>query len=204
MDLHWTLTGVGASAETLWETLSVETEPMRVHDFTFDVLNVRGRALLIALHAAQHGIRSPAPLEDLRRALELLDEETWRAACELARVLEALPAFACGLGLLEEGSAIAARLPLPTETTLEARLLATSPPPGAMGIEHLARATGAAARARIVARKLVPTRRFMRAWSPLARRGSLGLGAAYLGRPLWLVAKAPSGLRAWHRARRAS
>ena len=41
---------------------------------------------------------------------------------------------------------------------------------------------------------------FMRLWHPLARRGPVGLAAAYLYRPFWLAVKLPVGVRAWRRA----
>jgi hypothetical protein len=202
VDLHWTLTGIVAPAQELWAALAGRTESMSVGGANLRVLDREGRALHLALHAAQHGPQGRGSLEDLRRAVDLLEEEDWRGAAELARNVDALPAFATGLRLTEHGQALADRLGLPTETTREAALLATSPPPATMGIEHFSQARGAPARARIVARKLIPTRRFMRAWSPLARRGALGLAAAYLWRPLWLFAQAPRGLLAWRRARR--
>jgi hypothetical protein len=203
VDLHWTLTGVAAPPDALWTALAARTEPMRVADFGFEVLDPGGRALHVALHAAQHGAGRPRPLEDLRRALEHFGEPIWKEAARLAQELDALPAFGTGLRLLDEGRELADRLMVPADTSVEADLLATSPPPAAMGIEHLAQAKGGRARAGILLRKLVPTARFMRAWSPLARRGRLGLAAAYLGRPFWLVAQAPRGFLAWRRARKA-
>ena len=72
----------------------------------------------------------------------------------------------------------------------------------AAGFEALAATPGLFAKLRLVAHEMVPTRAFMRWWSPLARRGPLGLAAAYLWRPIWFVGHAPAGLRAWRRARR--
>jgi hypothetical protein len=204
VDLHWTLTGVGAPPDALWSALVDRREPMLVAGFRFDVLDASGRAFHVVLHAAQHGIRHPPSLEDLRRALAVLDDATWLRAADLAAQVDAMPAFAAGARLLEPGRSLAARLSLPSPTTIESQLLASSPPPAAMGFEHLANTAGARARTRMLVRKLVPTRRFMREWSPLARRGVPGLTAAYLGRPLWLLAQAPRGFLAWRRARRAS
>jgi hypothetical protein len=47
----------------------------------------------------------------------------------------------------------------------------------------------------------VPDAEFMRSWSPLASRGTVGLAVAYMWRPLWLARHAPRGFIAWARAR---
>jgi hypothetical protein len=56
-------------------------------------------------------------------------------------------------------------------------------------------------RARLVGHKLAPPATFMHKWSPLARRGPLGLAAAYVWRPFWILSRTPDALRAWARAR---
>jgi len=43
---------------------------------------------------------------------------------------------------------------------------------------------------------------FMRWWSPLARRGRLGLTVSFLWRPLWFLGHAGPAYLAWRRARR--
>jgi hypothetical protein len=52
--------------------------------------------------------------------------------------------------------------------------------------------------------KTFPPPAFMRAWSPLARRGALGLALAYAWRPVWLVVHSGAAVRAWRRARRSA
>jgi hypothetical protein len=74
--------------------------------------------------------------------------------------------------------------------------------PVAHGLERLAATHGPGPKARLLTRKLIPTRSFMRVWSPLARRGQLGLALAYAYRPFWLLAKLPGALRAHTEARR--
>ncbi len=52
-----------------------------------------------------------------------------------------------------------------------------------------------------MAGELFPRPEFMRWWSPLARRGRLGLVLSYPRRWLWLALQAPRGLWAVRRAR---
>jgi hypothetical protein len=200
VDLHRTLMGVGVADQELWRALGEETEAMAVSGTDMLVLSAPARALHLALHAAQHGVRGGKHLRDLERGLELIEPELWAAAARLAERLRATPAFAGGLRLTEAGAAVAERLALPHERSVQEALLAGIPVAGALGWNDLARTAGIRARLRFVARKLVPTRRFMRAWSPLARRGPLGLAAAYVWRPIWLLRSAAPGFVAWRRA----
>ena len=52
--------------------------------------------------------------------------------------------------------------------------------------------------------ELAPPPTYMRDWTPVGRRGRIGLALAYLYRPLWLAWWAPRGYLAWRRAKRAS
>ena len=53
VDLHRSLVGVGVDDETAWEVLSGLTEQLEVCGGTLSVLQPHGRALHLALHAAQ-------------------------------------------------------------------------------------------------------------------------------------------------------
>ena len=110
IDLHVRLHGVGAPAAIAWTELSADTERQRVGGIKVEVLRPSARALHVALHAAQHGSRASKPIEDLRRALAVLDEDLWHEAAILAAHIQALPAFATGLRHLPEGGVLAARL----------------------------------------------------------------------------------------------
>ena len=66
------------------------------------------------------------------------------------------------------------------------------------------RMNGVAARARYAASRAMPSPAAMRAWTPLARRGRLGLAAAYAWRLPWLAARLVPALRAVRAARDAS
>jgi hypothetical protein len=204
VDLHYTLLGVRLPRARTWEIFGAGTETISVGGAAVEILRPPGRAVVVALHAAQHGIQVGKPLDDLARALELISEDVWAAAAALADRLEATTAFAAGLRLLPSGAELAGRLGLPTDRSTETALRAETAPPMALGFEWLARTPGTWAKARLVARKIVPDAAFMRAWSPLARRGRAGLAAAYAWRALWLAQHAAPGLLAWLRARRAA
>lgn len=201
VDLHWRLVGVGAPAASVWALLSAGTETMGVAGTDVEILGVSARALHVALHAAQNGIASEQSMADLERALRRLDDGTWRSAAALAEGLDAADAFSTGLRLRPEGDALAGRLGLPAARSVEAALLAMTPPLTAVGWYELSQ-TPRRECARLVARKVVPSRDLMRDWSPLARRGRAGLLAAYVGRPFWLALHAGPGFAAWRRARR--
>ncbi len=178
VDLHLTLLGVNVSNEKAWDVLSRETDEMTIGGVSAAVLAPPARAMHVALHAAQHGARFERPLEDLRRALAQLPLEVWRDAADLASELEAEPMFAAGLGLLVPGKALLRTLGFPerkTVETVEVALLARSPPHVALGLHRLTTLPGLFPKAAFVARKLVPPPEWMRAWLPLARRGTPGL-----------------------------
>jgi hypothetical protein len=204
VDLHRTLVGVGVGDAELWEALSTDTEPFRIRGREVSTLGLPARALQIALHAAQHGIRTGKHLQDLERALELTEPEVWTSARALAERLSAIGPFATGLRLCEAGRRLAGELRLPEDRSVETTLLAGTPVGGAMGWHYLTSARGFGLRLHIIARKVVPTRRFMRARSSLARRGPAGLAAAYVARLGWVLRRIVPGFRAWRKARKGS
>ena len=201
VDLHQTLPGVGVGPDRLWVTLSADVDQIDVAGFPATTLTIPGRALHLALHAAQHGVGWPHVIAELERAVSSTDQAVWRAAVELAEALDAVPALAAGLRTSAAGRSLASTLDLPADRPVEVALRASSPPPVALGFDQLARAEGWRARLRIMRHKVAPPATFVRAWSPLARRGRLGLVLAYAWRPLWLLRSAPAGFRAWRAAR---
>jgi hypothetical protein len=204
LDLHHTLVGVGAAGSTVWNVLTADTESLDLGSGRMEVLSVPGRALVVVLHAGQHGPGVEAPLEDLRRVLERLSLEEWREIRELAARLEALPAFAAGLRLLPQGRAVATDLQLPETVPVETVLRSTSAPTMSLGFDWLAKTHGFRRKARFLGRKIVPQPEFMRAWTPVARRGRVGIAAAYLWRVIWLGVSAPPAYIAWRKATRAA
>jgi hypothetical protein len=200
VDLHWTLFDVGAAPAEVWDTLTDRKRILRVDGAQVEAPDAVGCALIVALHAAHHGTALDQPLDDLARAVDRFDQPTWAAAAELAERLGATGTFTSGLTLHPTGERLASDLDLPTNLPTLLRLRRGAPPRGAVALEVLASTSGAGARLRIAARKVVPTRRFMRNWFPRSRRGSLWLAVGYLWRPLWLVLAAGPAFRAWRLA----
>jgi hypothetical protein len=201
VDLHLTLNGVGVAPSELWTALSEFTEVIRVAGLEVEVPAPEARALHIPLHAIQHGARVAEPLDDLARALTVLDAETWTAAALLAERVGATPAFAAGLRLHPLGQRLAVELDLPTPRSVEAVLLTGDPPPGALSLALLSSAPGVLGKILFAVRKVVPSRRFMRFWFPKAARDARWLAAGYLWRPIWLLLRVRPALHAWRQAR---
>jgi hypothetical protein len=201
LDLHRTLIGPAAEPGVVWSVLSGQTERMEVAGTEVNVLVKPARALHVALHAAQDGGLAK-PLEDLRRAVDRLPVAGWEEARALAERLQATPALAAGLRLLPAGEVLAEQLGLPVDGPTSVRLRASGAPRSALSLEWLARTPGVRGKALYATRKLFPPAEFMRAWSPLASRGRLGLSVSYVWRLRWLLGAAGPAIRTWWRARR--
>jgi hypothetical protein len=186
VDLHRTLIGIGAAPAIFWTTISSEAEPMTVGGEEISVPSVPARALLVALHAAQHGPSWDQPLEDLSRALQRVPPDTWRQATVLAERLEATAALASGLRLLPAGESLAATLGLPTGQGVDRALAGSESFHVAQGIEWILETPGLVRKTAFLAHKVAPPPPTMRLRSSLARRGSVGLGVAYVWRFLRL------------------
>jgi hypothetical protein len=204
VDLHVSVAGAGAPVDEVWRVLSHQTEEVVLHGAPVEIPSAPARALIIVLHAAQHGAGWEQALRDLQRAVARLPDEVWRTAATLANDLDAMAPFAVGLELVEGGQALADRLGLPKERTVEATLRAWTAPDLTLGIHRLAATRGFRAKGAFIIRKVFPSPDWMRRWVPLARHGRLGLAAAYASRPIWLLSRTPRALRAWRRAQRDS
>jgi hypothetical protein len=202
-DLHRMLVGVGLRPEDAWGELARETETLQLAGGEVRVLSPPARALHVVLHAAQHGAQDAKPLEDLAQALDRLPQGVWMEAAALAGRLHSEAAFLTGLRLVPAGEELARGAGLPEAQSIEAALRAETAPPTALGLYRFMKTPGAAPKAQLLAGELFPSAAFMRAWSPVARRGNVGLAAAYAWRPVWLLLRLGPALRAWQRARRA-
>ncbi len=200
VELHRTLYQIPVPSPVVWEALSQNSRVIELGGTEIPVPSEAASALIAALHAAQHGVRWAKPMEDLRRALVRADDQTWGRAAELAGQLGVADVFAVGLRLAPAGGDLSNRLGLGDRSSRLALLHAATAPDTSLGIERLVSTRGLTARLRLVAQELWPSPTFMRLWQPLARRGLPGLTAAYMWRPIWLMAKLPEGWRAWRRA----
>jgi hypothetical protein len=201
VDLHRTLQGVRVDPAGAWTLLSRETDTLQVAGVSAAVLSVPARLLYVALTAANDGPSGRARL-DLERALQNGFEDAWREAATLAAELDATDSLYAGLSRRPEGRALAARLGLEGERSVEMGLRGVGAPREALTVDQFARARGPRERIEIMIGKLFPPATYMRSWSELARRGRLGLGLAYVHRVLWVAMKAFPAVAAWGRARR--
>ena len=204
VDLHQTLRGAEVDPSHVWHVLSQTTESQRIGGMDVDVLSPEARAVHVALHAADPGPGRDQALEDLSRALDTVGLETWKAAADLAAQLDAIPSFATGLKLLPPGEAVVEDLQLSSNASMRTRLLAEASVPPALSLEELSRTRGLGAKLRFMGRKLFPSKTFMRALYPLARRGWMGLTIAYCWRIASRALQLPAAVIALRRARRAS
>ena len=126
VELHRTLDLLAAPPSLVWDRLSAGTRAITMARTLVRVPSDEASVLIVALHAAQHGIDEAKPLADLGRALERVNDEVWAAAGNLARDLGGESAFAAGLRLEPRGRELARRLGLPTAASRAVRLQATS------------------------------------------------------------------------------
>jgi Uncharacterised nucleotidyltransferase len=203
IDLHWALPEAGGDPSVQWTELARATDRLTLAGGEVETLGEAGRCLLVALHGVRHA-DLPRPAEDLARALRVADLDTWREAADLARRIDALDGFSAGLRTQPAGAELAESIGVAAPRSARAILLTQSPPPGADGVDALLTARGARARARLIARTLVPTRRWMRANTARGRRGGAWLALAYAWHPFGVMARLPAALRAWSRARSAA
>jgi hypothetical protein len=200
LDLHARVAGVRADPVVAFELLSAGAELLDVGRGSVWILPPHGRALHLALHAAQHGPSDDKALEDLRRGISRLPQELWVAAAELAGELDARPSFAAGLALLPQGRTLADVIGLPWREV--AGHTGDEVPPVARGLVLLAGSRGFRAKVGFLLQELFPTRTYLRATVPLARRSAFGLLLARAWRPVWLLVRLGPALFGLWRTRR--
>lgn len=200
LDLHCALHGLDGAVDAVWDALSSSAEPQAIGGALLRVPNRAWLTLHVALHASHHV--EGKPLEDLRRAIARADEAHWRLALALARRHDGLPAFASGLRLVPEGLELARRLEIEHERSVHFDLREQGVPTAEAIDGLLAPGVPLRERAATLLHELLPRPAFMRWWSPLARRGAVGLLLSYPWRWLRLAIQAPRGLAIVVRARR--
>lgn len=196
-ELHLSLVGIRATRELVWDLLSADADAITVSGRSVPALPHPARLMHLALHAAQHGRAEEKPLEDLRRGIERESMEQWKAAAALAGRLSAGGAFTSGLRLVDPEFAL--EFEVREQKDPDAELRAENEDL-ALGIGRLSKLPSRRAKLARLLRVAFPSPAFMRWWTPIARRGPLGLALSYPWRAVWLLKNAPSALRAWRRA----
>jgi hypothetical protein len=137
VDLHWTLSGIGSAPGKVWEVLGRGSEEMLVAGAEVGVPRAAARALIVALHAAQHGPQGPVQLEDIHRATTRLPQSVWNDAATLAGELEAVPAFVAGLSQAQGGGRVLRKLGLSAGMTADLAVRAEGDVPLIRGLSRL-------------------------------------------------------------------
>src|SRR5436190_10516089 len=106
VDLHRTLYWWSHDPEALWREFSRATTFIELDGRSVEVLDDPAHALVIAAHAVQH-VHATRAREDLRRALDVYEHDTWVEAAAMAGRLEAESVLAAGLRLLDAGARLA-------------------------------------------------------------------------------------------------
>jgi putative nucleotidyltransferase-like protein len=201
LDLHCTLDGLDAPPQAVWDAFWSTARRQQVGGRSVAV-PAKGAVLMhLALHAAHHH-DEPKPVEDLRRGILHATTDEWREAAALAHRLEGLAAFATGLRRLPEGEQLASELGVGDAGSVHFDLRSSGVPTAEGLHELLEPGLTFGQRASRAASELFPKPSFMRWWTPLARRGALGLIASYPVRWGWLAMKLPAGFIELGRARR--
>ncbi|HTA97631.1 MAG TPA: nucleotidyltransferase family protein [Solirubrobacteraceae bacterium] len=202
VDLHCQLPGLDGEPDEIWGCLAASAERQVIGGAELRVPDRDTVLLHVALHAAQHAnLADGKPLEDLRRALACVEESEWSSALELARAYRGVPAFAAGVRLLPAGRDLARRLDLDEEGSLKYALLREDVIAEELYALLYADA-GIRRKLMIAASRGFPGPDYMRWWSPLARRGKLGLAGAYLWRVFWVIGQALGAIHTLWRIRR--
>jgi hypothetical protein len=205
VDLHRTLIGLGVPPGSVWPVFQRESREFQVAGVPVRAPGESLQALIVALHAAQHGQPGRQPLEDLRRALEVFDETVWSGAVRLAGEMDARPAFEAGMQLDSRGRELAEYIGVKLRGTRGTLLRAAhgSGTPVVLGVDRMLDLRGWP-RLVFVVGKLFPPRAFMRDRYEVARRGRGGLALAYVYRLAWIVRWLPRGVTSvWKASRRA-
>lgn len=203
VDLHCQLPGLDGDPAAIWGRLAESTGRQVIAGVELRVLDRDTMLLHVVLHAAHHAnLVDGKPLEDLRRALALVEEAEWSRALELARAYQGVPAFAAGLRLLPEGSDLARRLDLGEVRSFQHEIRREDNVIAEELYALLSADSGIGRKLVIATSDIFPRPDYMRWWSPLARRGRLGLAFAYLWRTIWIIRQAPAAIHMLWRVRR--
>jgi hypothetical protein len=204
VDLHCQLPGLDGDPDAIWGRFAASAERQVIAGVELRVPDRDMLLLHVVLHAAHHAnLVDGKPLEDLRRAIAAVEETEWSSALELARAYQGVPAFAAGMRLLPEGADLARRLGLGEVRSLQHEIRREDNVIAEELYALLSADVGIGRKLVIAASDVFPRPDYMRWWSPLARRGKLGLAGAYLWRTIWIIGQAPGTVHTLWRIQRA-
>jgi hypothetical protein len=204
VDLHCQLPGLDGDPDAIWGRLAASAERQVIAGVELRVPDRDTVLLHVVLHAAHHANQvGGKPLEDLRRAFARVEEAEWLSALELARVYQGAPAFTAGLRLLPEGRDLVHRLGLDEVRSLRHEIRREDNVIAEELYALLSADTGIRRKLAVASGDIFPRPDYMRWWSPLARRGKLGLAGAYLWRTIWIIGQAPAAIHTLWRIQRA-
>jgi hypothetical protein len=204
VDLHCQLPGLGGDPNRVWGCLIASSERQTIGGIELRVPDRDTLILHVVLHAAHHAnLMDGKPLEDLRRALVRFKDSQWSSALQLACAHQGVPAFAAGLRLLPEGEDLALRLDLGEVRSLQHEIRREDNVIAEELYALLSADVGIRRKLAIAASDLFPRPDYMRWWSPMARRGKLGLACSYVWRVIWVIDQAPSAIHTLWRIQRA-
>ncbi len=203
VDLHCTIPGLFERPEAIWADISARSERLHVGGIELSVPDRDTLLLHVVIHAGHHANMSGCQaFEDLRRAISCASEQQWQRALDLARTFDGVAAFAAGLRTVPDGHELAVGLGVDDVLTHRFCLRSEN---DVIAEEITALFTsnmGIIQKLTTVAREVFPRPAYMLYWSPLARRGGIGLAAAYIWRPLWALGQIPHALSTLWRVHR--
>jgi Uncharacterised nucleotidyltransferase len=204
VDLHCRLPGLEGDPDAIWGRLAAKAERQVIGGVELRVPDRDVVLLHVVLHAAHHAnLADGKPLEDLRRALARVEDVRWSSALELTHTHRGVPAFAAGLQLLPEGRDLARRLDLGEVRSLRHEIRREDNVIAEELYALLSAEVGIRRKLAVAASDVFPRPDYMRWWTPLARRGKLGLAGAYVWRAIWVTGQAPRAIHTLWRIRRA-
>jgi hypothetical protein len=196
--------GLDGDPDAIWSHVAASAERQVIAGVELRVPDRDTVLLHVVLHAAHHAnMVGGNPLEDLRRAFAVVEEAEWLGALALARAYQGVAAFAAGLRLLPEGEDLARRLGLGEVRSLQHEIRREDNVIAEELYALLSADVGIRRKLVIAASDIFPLPEYMRWWSPLARRGKLGLAGAYLWRVIWIIGQAPRAIDTLWRIQRA-
>ena len=201
VDLHLSLWGVQSPPADLWAALAACRTTIDVRGTDVPVPDHAGTALVIALHASQHGATAVHPLTDLDRALDRFEPAVWAGAAACAEASGSLVAFRQGLTARPAGRAVLGALGLTPSMSSQSALRMR----GVRLPDYLYEGLPARERLSIIRKRIAPARAEIAAFTdPRAAQSTRWLLVAHGRRLVRLPARILRLAAGWRRVSRES